>query len=72
MDFSSSPTSPGIAAVVPGKSPVTSMSFHEDGKKLFVASEGDARLQVIDCISGKADQAPLKNDREQIRLVEAT
>jgi hypothetical protein len=71
MDFAT-PGVPGIAAVIPGKSPVSSLKFHEDGKVLYAASEGDARLQVIDCLTGKADNVPLRVDREQIHEVEAT
>jgi hypothetical protein len=71
MDFST-PGIPGIAAVIPGKAAATSMKFHENGKVLYVASEGDARLQVIDCLNGKAAHAALRVDREQIHEVEAT
>jgi hypothetical protein len=71
MDFSQSGI-PRIAAVIPGKAPATCMAFHEDGKRLFVASEGDARLQVVNCFEGKSDQMPLRIEREQIHAVEAT
>lgn len=71
MDFTQ-PGKPELAAVVPGKSPVTSLSFHEDGRVLYAASEGDARLQVIDCLTGKAEQPALRVEREQIHTVEAT
>jgi hypothetical protein len=72
MDFAT-PGVPAIGAVIPGKAPATSMSYHEDGKRLFVASESDSRLQVIDCTeSGKAEHPALKVEREQIHFVEAT
>lgn len=71
MDFSQ-PGIPGIAAVIPGKVPATCMAFHEDGKRLYVASEGDARLQVVNCVEGRADQVPLRIEREQVHVVEAT
>jgi len=72
MDFTAQ-DKPGIASVIPGKAPATSMSYHADGKRLFVASEQDSRLQVIDCISsGKAGHPALKVEREQIHVVEAT
>ena len=71
MNFST-PGVPGIGAVVPGKSPASSIKFHEEGKVLYVASEGDARLQIIDCLTGKADSPALHVDREQIHEVEAT
>jgi hypothetical protein len=71
MDFSQQ-SFPGVAAVFPGKAPATSMSYHDGGKLLFVASEGDSRLQIIDCFNGKEDQVPLRIEREQIHVVEAT
>jgi hypothetical protein len=71
MDFSQ-PGIPSIAAVIPGKVAATCMTFHEDGKRLYVASEGDARLQVVNCVEGKAHQMPLRIEREQIHVVEAT
>jgi hypothetical protein len=68
MDFST-PGIPGIAAIVPGKLPATSMKYHEMGKRLFVASE--SRLQIIDCLEGKGEVL-LRNERENITLVEPT
>lgn len=70
MNFSE-PNLPNIGAVIPGKNVVTSMSYHESGKRLFVASS-DARLQVIDCLNGKAEHPALKCERERIHVVEAT
>ena len=71
MDFSS-PTLPAIGAVIPENYEATCMSYHEDGKRLFVAYEDGARLQVIDCLNGKAEQPALRCEREQIHCVEAT
>jgi hypothetical protein len=71
MNFTT-PGTPAIGAVIPGKSPAVSMSYHADGTRLFVASENDPRLQVIDCQSGKAEQVPLRFERGQIHLVQAT
>jgi hypothetical protein len=71
MDFSV-PGTPAIGAVIPGKSTACSMSYHGNGQRLFVASDGDSRLQIIDCQSGKAEQVPLKCEREKIHLVQAT
>jgi hypothetical protein len=73
MNFSA-PGVPAIAAVIPGsqKGPVSSAKYHEEGKVLYVASEADASLQVIDCLTGKADSPSLRVDREQIHEVEAT
>lgn len=71
MDFTK-PNSPNIGAAIPGRSAATCLSYHESGKRLFVASSGDARLQIIDCLNGKAEQPALKCEREQIHVVEAT
>jgi hypothetical protein len=71
MDFSQ-PSVPAIGAVIPEKYEGTCMSYHEDGKKLYVVYEGGSRLQVIDCMNGKAEQPSLRCEREQIHLVEAT
>ena len=73
MDFSTNPLAPAIAAVIPGKTLVTNMKYHEKGRRLYIALEAEARLQVIDCLNGKAEHAaPLKCEREQINLVEPT
>ncbi|GKY97272.1 hypothetical protein MPSEU_000685600 [Mayamaea pseudoterrestris] len=71
MNFSI-PGVPAIAAVIPGKSPTTCIRYHEEGKTLYVASEGDAQLQVVNCLSGKEENLALRVDREQIHEVEAT
>lgn len=63
---------PQIASVIRGKSPCTSMSFHEDGEKLFVTSEADSRMRVVDCLRGASDSPPIKFERDGIQLVEAT
>jgi COMPASS component SWD2 len=71
MEFSQ-PQIPAIGAVISGKAAATCMSYHREGKRLFVISEADARMQVIDSVAGKPAQVPLRVDREQLRLVEAT
>jgi len=49
------------------------MKYHEKGRRLYFALEAEARLQIIDCLNGKAEHAaPLKCEREQIYLVEPT
>lgn len=48
------------------------MSYHEDGTHLFVASEADSRMRVVDCLKGVADAPAIKFERDGIRLVEAT
>jgi len=51
---------------------VTSIAYHEDGIHLFVASEEDSRLRLVDCQKGTSEPPPLKFERDGIRLVEAT
>lgn len=72
MDFTSSPDLPAIGAVIPGRAPGVSMSYHEEGNYLFVASEADSRLTIVNCLTGKAEQQALKCERERIHLVKAT
>ena len=35
-----------------GRAPVTSISYHESGSHLFVASEKESSLRIIDCLNG--------------------
>mmetsp|Transcript_14391 Transcript_14391/g.21107 ORF Transcript_14391/g.21107 Transcript_14391/m.21107 type:complete len:334 (-) Transcript_14391:653-1654(-) len=69
-------TSPGLpqtGSVIRGTKPITSMSFHGDGQHLFVASEEDHRLRMIDCVStGDLKLPPIRCEREGVRLVQAT
>lgn len=58
-----------------GRAPATSISYHESGSHLFVASEKDSVLRIVDCINGGAptDRPPMiKLQREGIRTVKAT
>jgi hypothetical protein len=71
MNFSL-PDKPAISAVIPGKNEATSMAYHELGKRLYIASSSDNRLQVIDCIAGTADGPALRNEREKIDIIEPT
>lgn len=74
MDFSSEP-GPKMGCVVRGRAPATSLSYHESGSHLFVASEKDSVLRIVDCIKGgpPTDRSPmLKLQREGIRIVRAT
>jgi len=70
MDFVA--TSPRMGAVIRGKEPVSSVSFHEDGLHLFIASEDDSRLRLVDCQKGSSERPVVKFEREGIRVVEAT
>lgn len=71
MDFSQ-PGLPQMAAVIRGKEPATSLSFHSSGNLLFVASERDQRLRLIDCNTGTSDKPAIRFERQGIRLVEST
>ena len=74
MDFNSEP-GPKMGCVTRGYAPVTSLSYHESGSHLFVASEEDSTLRIVDCINGgvPADRSPtIKLQREGIRTVKAT
>lgn len=71
MDFTQTNV-PAIGAVISGKAPVSSVSYHRDGKRLFVSSSSDSRLQVIDCLQGQAAQVPLRAENEELNIIEAT
>jgi WD40 repeat protein len=71
MDFRQ-PKAPKICAVIRGKSPCTSMCYHEDGNHLFVTSEADSRLRLVDCQRGISDTPAIKFERDGVRLVETT
>ena len=72
MDFASSPSSPAIGAVIPHRSAVTSLSYHNDGIHLFAATESDSRLCLINSQTGKSDQSAIKCEREGVSLVSST
>ena len=74
MDFSSEP-GPKMGHVLRGRAPATSLSYHESGSHLFVASENDAVLRIVDCLKGgpPSDRPPMiKLQREGIRTVQST
>lgn len=71
MDFSQR-NEPKISAVIRGKSPCSSMSYHEEGNHLFVTSEADSRMRLVDCQRGVSDTPAIKFERDGVRLVEAT
>ena len=70
MDFTNAP--PKMGSVIRGQAPVTSLSFHGDGVHLFVASEEDSKLRLIDCHKGSCDQPAVRCEREGVKLVSAT
>ncbi|KAL7460607.1 hypothetical protein ACHAXS_001051 [Conticribra weissflogii] len=74
MDFSSEP-GPKMGYVLRGRAPATSISYHESGTHLFVASENDSVLRIVDCLNGgpPSDRSPMiKLQREGIRNIQST
>lgn len=69
MDFANPPK---VGAVIRGTAPSTSLSFHEDGVHLFVTSEEDARLRLVNCDNGTSERPATKFEREGIRMAEKT
>ena len=70
MDFSSEP-GPKMAACIRGRASATTLSYHESGSHLFVASEADSVLRIFDCLKGGTPQM-IKLQREGIKTVKAT
>lgn len=72
MDFRL-PKQPKICAVVRGgKGSCTSMSYHDSGNHLFVTSEADSRMRIVDCQRGVSDSPAIKFERDGVSLVQAT
>ncbi|KAL7455182.1 hypothetical protein ACHAWC_006745 [Mediolabrus comicus] len=72
MDLSSQPK---MGLCIRGGAPASSIAYHESGSHLFVASEADSVLRIVDCISGSSPSdrpSMLKVQREGIRTVKAT
>lgn len=70
LDFTNSP--PKMGAVIRGKAPVSSLSFHGDGVHLFVASAEDAKLRLVDCHKGASEQPAVRMETDGVRVVAAT
>lgn len=85
MDFSTEP-GPKMGSVTRGNksAAVTSMSYHESGSHLYVASESDSTMRIVDCLrsddDGQQGQGQsssssrpklLRFQREGIRIVRA-
>jgi len=71
MNFDQTGT-PRIGTVIRCKKPATCISYHEEGTHLYVASEEDSSLRVVDCQRGTSDSPALRFEKDGIRLVEAT
>ena len=69
MDFAQGPQ---IGAVVPHKSPITSLSYHGDGVHLFAASEADSKVYLINAHTGKCDRPAFKCEREGVSTISST
>lgn len=51
MNFSVEP-GPKMGFVNRGRAPATSMCYHESGLYLFVASQKESSLRIVDCLNG--------------------
>jgi hypothetical protein len=71
MDFRST-SGPNIGAVFPGRNVTSSLTYHENGERLYIASAMDHQLQIIDAVNGTILQPPLRCEREQLQFVEPT
>eukprot|EP00592_Proboscia_alata_P014491 CAMPEP_0194392832 /NCGR_PEP_ID=MMETSP0174-20130528/122959_1 /TAXON_ID=216777 /ORGANISM="Proboscia alata, Strain PI-D3" /LENGTH=380 /DNA_ID=CAMNT_0039188445 /DNA_START=45 /DNA_END=1184 /DNA_ORIENTATION=- len=70
MDFTTTP--PQMSSIIRGKSPVTSLSFHEDGEHLYIASN-DSLLLVNTQSPDPATTTPaLRAETHGVRRVEPT
>ena len=72
MDFSSPHIGPKIGSVVPHKYPSTSLTYHADGNHLFVATETDSRVTLVDAIRSGKPIGQYKCDREGVSALAAT
>lgn len=80
MDFTN--LDPKMGCVVRGRAPVTSLSYHSSGSYLFVASEKDSVLRVVDCLNGNTsnnnigggeyNNKMIRLQNQGIRLVKST
>ena len=84
MEFNN-PSKPNIGSLIPnGSSQVTSMCYHNDGNHLFVASEQDSKITMIDAIrtgrpgsfvqnaGSEGNCGIYKFDREGVSVISAT
>jgi hypothetical protein len=73
MDFSQGPS---LGANIPtnnkSATSVSSLSYHADGVHLFVATESDSKLQLINAQTGQMDQPAYRCEREGVSLVSST
>jgi len=71
IDFETQP--PVMGAVIRGKAAVTSLSFHDDGVHLFVASAEDATVRLVNCQTGAvAPQHCIRMENAGVQIVQAT
>ena len=72
MDFNAS-NSPGIgSSIAHNGQKVSSLSYHNDGQHLFVATEDDSKLTVVDAIQTGKAKGIFSCQREGVSVVAAT
>mmetsp|Transcript_32790 Transcript_32790/g.36520 ORF Transcript_32790/g.36520 Transcript_32790/m.36520 type:complete len:360 (+) Transcript_32790:42-1121(+) len=72
MDFSTS-NIPGIGSSISHNGQkVSSLSYHNDGQHLFVATEGDSKITVVDAIQTGKSKGIFSCQREGVSVVAAT
>ena len=72
MDFSAN-NIPGIGSSISHNGQkVSSMSYHNDGQHLFVATEDDSKLTVVDAIQTGKAKGIFSCQREGVSVVAAT
>ena len=72
MDFSSPHSAPNLGSVIPHRNPCTSLSYHADGKHLFIANEKDSKVTLVDAIQSGKSIGEYKCDREGVSCLSAT
>lgn len=72
MDFNTG-KGPNIASVIPHHHPVVSMAYHADGNHLFVGTEMDSKVTIVDAVrTGKPIGQAYRCDREGVSCLAPT
>jgi len=73
MDFSLPNNKPGLGSSISHNGhKVSSMSYHNDGQHLFVATEGDSKITIVDAIQTGKSKGTFSCTREGVSVVAAT
>jgi hypothetical protein len=74
MDFSTSvPNTPGIGSSISHHgNKVSSLSYHNDGQHLFVATEDNSKITLVDAMQTGKTKATFQCEREGVSVVSAT